>query len=150
MHARDNQGHKMKGWRMVVGPGVVANAVIYGIVGVSGALGAELPNCPAFSMFLVEEGDEAVERVAVCALRVCLRRTGAEKGGKAWRLVRVQAQFRSKRPRRKMGDKRHDEAGCHVAEVQTSILMLDARSCDNLSQQRSHRPVGPKSRDVWR
>lgn len=67
---------------MMVGPGVMADAIVDGIVGVAGALGAEFPDGPVFSMFLVEEGDEAVERVAVRALRVCLRRAGAEKRGK--------------------------------------------------------------------
>lgn len=66
----------------MVGPWVVADAVVDGIVGVAGALGAELPDGPVFSVFLVEEVDEAVERVAVCELRVCLRRARAVRGAR--------------------------------------------------------------------
>lgn len=45
------------------------------------------------------------------------------------------------------GDKRCDDVGRHVAEVQTGLLMLDAGSGDNLAQQRSHRRFVPISRD---
>lgn len=58
---------------MVVGPGVVADAAVDGVVRVAGSLGAEFPDGPAVAVLGVEEGDEPVERVAVRALRVGLR-----------------------------------------------------------------------------
>lgn len=61
---------------MVVGPGVVADAAVDGVVGVSGALGAELPDGPVVAVLGVEEGDELVEGVSVRPLGVRLGRAG--------------------------------------------------------------------------
>lgn len=61
----------------MVWPGEVADTVVDGIVGVSGAFGAELPNRPAFAVLGVEEGDETVEGVAVGELGVGLGGAGS-------------------------------------------------------------------------
>lgn len=62
---------------MVVWPGVVAYSPVDSLVGVSSALGAKLPYCPVVAVFGVEKGYEAIERIAVSALGVCLAWTGA-------------------------------------------------------------------------
>ena len=69
-HARHDIGEQGEGRRMVVGEGVVVDAVVDVRVGVAGALSAELPDGPVVAMLLVEELDQRVERVAVGALRV--------------------------------------------------------------------------------
>jgi hypothetical protein len=61
----------------MVGPRIVADAAIHGLVRVAGALGAELPDGPAVGVFGVEEGDEAVQGVAVGELGVGLGGAGA-------------------------------------------------------------------------
>lgn len=53
---------------MVVWPGKVPDSVVDFFIGVAGALGAELPDCPLIAVFGVEKGDELVERVAIGAL----------------------------------------------------------------------------------
>lgn len=54
----------------MVRPGEMVNAPVHFRVGIACALGTELPDAPIRTMFRVEEVDEGVERVAVCALRV--------------------------------------------------------------------------------
>jgi hypothetical protein len=55
---------------VVVGEGVVVDAVVDFRVGVARPFGAELPDGPVFAMFGIEEFDKRVERVAVRALGV--------------------------------------------------------------------------------
>lgn len=55
---------------MVIRPREMVNPAIYLLIRVPGAFGAELPNTPILAMFRVEEGDERVEWVAVCTLRI--------------------------------------------------------------------------------
>jgi hypothetical protein len=55
---------------MVVGKRVVVDTVVDLRVWVARPFGAELPDGPVVAMLGVEEFDERVERVAVCALRV--------------------------------------------------------------------------------
>jgi hypothetical protein len=57
---------------VVVRPGVVADAAVDGLVRVARPLGAEFPDGPPVAVAGVEEGHEAVERVAVGTLRVGL------------------------------------------------------------------------------
>jgi hypothetical protein len=61
---------------MVVRKRIVVDAVVDLRVGVARSLGAKLPYRPVFAMLGVEELDERVERVAVCALRVGAARPG--------------------------------------------------------------------------
>jgi hypothetical protein len=56
----------------MVRPRVVANAIVHRLIGIPGPLGAKLPDGPAIAMLTIEKGNEAVERVAVGALRVGL------------------------------------------------------------------------------
>lgn len=57
----------------MIRPGVVSDAVVYELVGIARSLGPELPYSPVLAMLGVEEIDETIERVAICALRVGLR-----------------------------------------------------------------------------
>lgn len=61
----------------MIRPGVVPYATVDSLVRVSCPFGAELPYRPVIRVFGVEEGDEAVERVAVGSLGVCLARSRA-------------------------------------------------------------------------
>lgn len=55
----------------MVWPRVVPHPVVYGMVGVTCAFGAEFPYSPILAVLRVEEFDEAVEGVSVGALRIC-------------------------------------------------------------------------------
>lgn len=61
----------------MIGPGIVPYASIDSLVRVAGAFSPELPDGPIISMFGVEKGNEAVKRVAVGSLGICLARSGA-------------------------------------------------------------------------
>lgn len=54
---------------------IVVDTIVDLRIRVSGAFGAKLPDCPVFTMLVVEEFDERVERISVSALGV--RATGA-------------------------------------------------------------------------
>jgi len=58
---------------MMVRPRVVPDAVVDGLIRVSGALGAKLPYGPIVAVLVVEEADEPVERIPIRALGVRLR-----------------------------------------------------------------------------
>jgi hypothetical protein len=60
----------------MIRPRIMPYPTIHRIVRVSCALSAELPYCPMIFVFLVKEGDELVERVAVVAFRVGAAGTG--------------------------------------------------------------------------
>ena len=62
----------------MVREGVVVDAVVDFGVGVAGPLCAELPYGPIVAVLGIEELDECIEGVAVCALGV--RATGARGG----------------------------------------------------------------------
>jgi hypothetical protein len=55
---------------MMVGERVVIYAIVYLAVRVAGSLGAKLPYRPVFAMLRVEELDERVKRVPICALGI--------------------------------------------------------------------------------
>lgn len=61
----------------MVGPWVVSYPAIDSFIGVARSFSAELPNGPVIAMFCVEEGDQAVEWVAVGSLGICLTGTGS-------------------------------------------------------------------------
>jgi hypothetical protein len=61
----------------MVRPRVMPYAPVHSLVGVPSPLGSELPYRPAVAVLGVEERDEAVERVAVGALRVGLGGAGS-------------------------------------------------------------------------
>lgn len=65
----------------MIRPGVVPYATINGLIRVSRSFGAKLPYSPIIWMFGIEEGDKAVEGVAVCSLGVGLAgsRTGRKR-----------------------------------------------------------------------
>ena len=67
----------------MVWPGIMPDPVIYEIIGVSRALGAELPYRPVVAMFRVEEFYQAVEGIAIRPLRVRLRRSGSMVGSRS-------------------------------------------------------------------
>lgn len=54
----------------MVGERVVIYAIVYLTIRVAGAFGAKLPYRPVFAMLRVQELDERVERVPVCALGI--------------------------------------------------------------------------------
>lgn len=58
---------------MVVWPRVVTYPPVDRLIRIAGAFCAELPYPPVFAMFGVEEFDNLIERVAVCALGIRLR-----------------------------------------------------------------------------
>ena len=72
----------------MIRPGVVPYAAIDGLVGISRPFGAELPYRPVIWVFSVKEGDEAVERVTIGSLGVCLARSRA---GRRWCAVSLRA-----------------------------------------------------------
>jgi len=49
---------------------VMSNPPVNFLVGISSSLCSKLPNCPVLSMFMIEELDQLVERIAVCSLGV--------------------------------------------------------------------------------
>lgn len=55
---------------MVVRERIVVYAIVNFTVWVACAFRTKLPNRPVFAMFRVEELDERIEGVSVCALRV--------------------------------------------------------------------------------
>lgn len=65
---------------MVVRPRVVSYPPIDSFVRIASAFCPELPYGPVVAVFGVEEGDEAIERVAVGSLWVRLARPGAMDG----------------------------------------------------------------------
>lgn len=67
---------------MVVRPWVVSYSAIDSFVGVASTLCTELPYGPVVSMLAIEEGYEAVKRVTVGSLGVCLAWSGTVRGGK--------------------------------------------------------------------
>ena len=88
----------------MVGPGVVPDAVVDRLVRVPRPFGAELPYRPLVAVTGVEEGDEAVEGVAVGALGVGLAGAGAGMEG-------VSGRWR----KRTGGDGGRDKGGTNVA-----------------------------------
>lgn len=60
----------------MVRPRVVSDSIIDRFVRVPGTLRAKLPDGPAITVLVVEEGDQAIERVTVGSLGVGLRRSG--------------------------------------------------------------------------
>lgn len=58
----------------MVWPGEMVDPMVHLAVRVARALCAELPDTPVLAVFGVEEADQCVERVSVCALRVGGRR----------------------------------------------------------------------------
>lgn len=73
-HAGHDVGYEGKRRRMMVWKGIVVYTVVYLAVWIASAFGTELPYRPVFAMFRIEELDEGVERVTVCALRICATR----------------------------------------------------------------------------
>lgn len=67
----------------MIRPWVVPYAAVDGLIRVSRPFGAELPYRPVVRVLGIKEGDEAVERVAVGSLRVCLTRSRAGRKGYA-------------------------------------------------------------------
>jgi hypothetical protein len=61
---------------MVVGKRIMIDAVVDFRVWVPCSFSTELPYRPVFAMLGVEELYERVERVAVCALRICAAGSG--------------------------------------------------------------------------
>lgn len=61
----------------MVGEWVMVDAIIDFRVWVARAFGAKLPYRPIVTMFGVEEFDKGIERVAICALRICTARSGS-------------------------------------------------------------------------
>lgn len=55
---------------MVIGEGVMVDAVVNLAIGVAGAFCTKFPYRPVFAMFCVEEFDEGIERVSVRALGI--------------------------------------------------------------------------------
>lgn len=61
----------------MIGPRVVPDSAIDGLVRVAGSLSTKLPYCPVIAMLFVEEGYEPVEGVAIRPLGVRLGWAGA-------------------------------------------------------------------------
>lgn len=59
-HAGHDERDELEWWRVVVWPGVVSDAVVDHVIRVSGAFGAEFPDCPVLAVVFVQEGDELV------------------------------------------------------------------------------------------
>ena len=57
------------------------DAAVNGIVGIAGAFGAELPDCPISAVFIVEKLNEGGERVTVSKGGVC---SAGTRGGNDW------------------------------------------------------------------
>lgn len=111
------------------------------LVRVSRPLGTELPYRPVVRMFSVEEGDEAVERVAVGSLGICLAwsRAGREHALSVCvhLLIRLQGQSVDGQEERGWNSRYNDVVG-HVAKVQSRLGVFGSRACDDLPQQRGH------------
>lgn len=70
-HAGHDVGYEGERRRMMIWEGVVVYTVVYLAIWVASAFCAKLPYRPVFAMFRVEELYEGVERISVCALRIC-------------------------------------------------------------------------------
>lgn len=77
-------------------------------------------------MSLVEEGNDSVERVAVCTLRVGLRRSRSDEQGQ-----RVSANDQA-------GHLRCDDVIGDIAEIEVCFRVPGAWACDDLSQEVCH------------
>lgn len=93
----------------MIGPGIVPYTSIDSLVRVAGAFCPELPDGPIVPMFGVEKGNEAVKRVAVGSLGICLARSGG-----------------------------YDNVVCYIAKIQTCLSMLSSWAGDYLSQEGGH------------
>jgi len=109
------------------------------LVRISRPFCAELPYRPVIWMFGVEEGDEAVERVTVGSLWVCLAWARADQKGCVVSL-RVAPRGQSVRKCRSIeaGNSRNNDVVSHVAKVQSRLSVFGSGTCDDLSQQGSH------------
>jgi len=129
-HAGQDHGHQAERRRVVVGPRVMADAPVHGLVRVAGALGAELPDSPIIAVLLIQEGYQAVERVAVRALRVCLRRArsvflggeGRERGQKKEKSV-SRAEELGKQGRGEVANDRCEEEGGNSRSTHVTIML---------------------------
>ena len=85
-------------------------------------------------MLGVEEFHQAVEGVAIGALRVRLRRSGSIRGGpKCQFLVDLSGRVKCKK-----ANVRSDDIVGHVTEIKSGFGVSGARSCDDLTKQRRH------------
>lgn len=123
----------------MIRPGVVPYATVDGLVRVSCPFGAELPYRPVIRVFGVEEGDEAVQWVAVGSLGVCLAwsRAGRKRCTVSLRVVRLQGQCVEAEGERGWNSRYNDVVG-HVAKVQSRLGVFGSRACDDLPQQGRH------------
>lgn len=62
----------------MVGPWVVSYAAVHSLIRVASAFCAEFPYGPVVSVFGIEEGDQAIEGVAVGSLGIGLAGAGAD------------------------------------------------------------------------
>ena len=69
-HASHDVRDNGEGRWVMVGERVVVYAIVYFAVWIASAFGTKLPDCPVLAMLRVEELDERIEGVSVCALRV--------------------------------------------------------------------------------
>lgn len=112
------------------------------LVRISRPFCAELPYRPVIWVFGVEEGDEAVERVTVGSLWVCLAWARAD-GKRSVVSLRVAPRAASRGSVHKCrsieaGNSRYNDIVSHVAEVQSRLSVFGSGTCDDLSQQGSH------------
>lgn len=63
----------------MVRPRVVPDPVVDRLIWIASALATELPDGPVLLMLVIKERDQAIERVSVGKLRICLRRSRSAK-----------------------------------------------------------------------
>jgi len=94
---------------VMIRPRIMPDPPINLTIGIARPLCSKFPYLPFFSMFVVEEFDELIERIAVCALRVCAA-----------------------------GPRGCDDEGSDIAKIEPGFWMAGSWSSDNLAKERRH------------
>lgn len=87
----------------------MVDSIVDFFVRISCPFGSELPDCPFFAVFGIEEFHEVFQRVSVCYLRVCCAWAGSG-----------------------------DYVVGNVAEIEACFWMSGSRACDDLAEDRGH------------